>query len=107
MGSCNGTSSTGKCMTHLKQCKKCGGVGCDNSGCTHQLFAFGQCRVCGCSEWIDYKGQDPNKSQACLDADMHKTIQAKAYLLWEKQGKPHGKDEDIWWEAEEEVKRQR
>lgn len=30
-------------------------------------------------------------------------MQKKAYYLWEKEGKPQGKDWDIWLKAEKEV----
>lgn len=30
-------------------------------------------------------------------------VQKKAYCLWEKEGKPQGKDWDIWLKAEKEV----
>ncbi|RJP27372.1 MAG: DUF2934 domain-containing protein [Candidatus Omnitrophota bacterium] len=30
-------------------------------------------------------------------------VQKKAYYLWEKEGKPQGKDWDIWLKAEKEV----
>ena len=30
-------------------------------------------------------------------------MQKKAYCLWEKEGKPHGKDWDIWLKAEKEA----
>ncbi|TRZ94462.1 DUF2934 domain-containing protein [bacterium] len=39
-----------------------------------------------------------NKSETLLEE-----VQKKAYLIWEKDGQPHGKDWDIWLRAEKEV----
>ena len=44
-----------------------------------------------------------------MNTEKHKRIEQRAYLFWEAEGQPHGRDEDHWHraarqiEAEEEV----
>ena len=33
----------------------------------------------------------------------HEEISARAQALWEQQGRPHGRDEEIWLEAERQL----
>lgn len=43
------------------------------------------------------------KESACKSEALRAEIQKKAYHIWETEGKPHGKDWDIWLRAEKEV----
>jgi len=45
------------------------------------------------------KGQESN----CASGALREKIQEKAYQIWEAEGKPNGKDWDIWLKAEKEV----
>jgi len=45
------------------------------------------------------KGQEPN----CASGVLREKIEKKAYQIWEAEGKPNGKDWDIWLKAEKEV----
>ena len=40
---------------------------------------------------------------ACTSGALCEEIQKKAYYIWEAEGKPSGKDWDIWLKAEKEV----
>jgi len=39
----------------------------------------------------------------CASGALREEIQKKAYHIWEAEGKPSGKDWDIWLRAEKEV----
>ncbi|MFH0732876.1 MAG: DUF2934 domain-containing protein [Candidatus Omnitrophota bacterium] len=39
----------------------------------------------------------------CTSGTLCEEIQKKAYYIWEVEGKPSGKDWDIWLRAEKEV----
>ncbi len=36
-------------------------------------------------------------------AEMETAIRVKAYLIWEKAGKPHGRDVEFWNKAKKEI----
>jgi len=51
------------------------------------------------------KNKDSTKGQksGCASGVLRDEIQKKAYYIWEAEGKPSGKDWDIWLRAEKEV----
>jgi hypothetical protein len=44
-------------------------------------------------------------AKALIDkaGDLQERIRRSAYAIWEREGRPHGKDQDHWHEAEKEV----
>jgi hypothetical protein len=48
---------------------------------------------------VSAKEQKPT----CTSGASHEEIQKKAYHIWEAEGKPSGKDWDMWLKAEKEV----
>jgi hypothetical protein len=44
-------------------------------------------------------------AKALIDkaGDLQERIRRSAYAIWEREGRPHGKDQDHWQEAEREV----
>ena len=43
------------------------------------------------------------KESACASGVLREEVEKKAYHIWEAEGKPSGKDWDIWLRAEKEV----
>lgn len=39
-----------------------------------------------------------------MDSDLEARIRSRAYELWEAHGKPEGRDQDFWLQAESEIK---
>lgn len=38
------------------------------------------------------------------DAKLNEMIRDRAYYIWEEKGRPEGKDMEIWFQAEKEIK---
>lgn len=49
------------------------------------------------------KDSPKQKASTCISGALSEEIQKKAYRIWEAEGKPSGKDWDIWLKAEKEV----
>ncbi len=49
------------------------------------------------------KASSEQKVSACKPESLHEEIRKKAYHIWQEEGKPNGKDWDIWLKAEKEV----
>ena len=49
------------------------------------------------------KVSSKEKVATCASGALREEIQKKAYHIWEAEGKPSGKDWDIWLRAEKEV----
>jgi hypothetical protein len=45
-------------------------------------------------------GEDPEITQVAGDSEK---VRARAYEIWEHEGRPHGRDHDHWRQAEREV----
>jgi Protein of unknown function (DUF2934) len=43
------------------------------------------------------------RASAMPDADLHERIRSRAYLLWEQEGRPEGRADAHWLQAEAEV----
>lgn len=49
MKKCDGVKAGRKCESDVYKCVKCGQTGCDQYGCTKQLFQANQCKKCRAS----------------------------------------------------------
>jgi hypothetical protein len=38
-----------------------------------------------------------------ITGDIHREIEVRAYLIWESEGRPHGRDAEHWARAEAEI----
>ncbi len=49
---------------------------------------------------------NPKPAMPAIES-LHKQIEARAYALWERDGRPFGRHEEHWAQAEKEVLRER
>jgi hypothetical protein len=48
---------------------------------------------------------DLEVSKALTDGILGQMIRDRAYFLWQEAGAPHGKDEEFWYAAEQDIRR--
>lgn len=46
----------------------------------------------------------PSVTVKSNDAKLNEMIRDRAYYIWEEKGRPEGKDMEIWFQAEKEIK---
>jgi len=43
------------------------------------------------------------KAKPAISDDIRREIEVRAYLIWESEGKPHGREKEHWMRAEAEI----